>query len=599
MQMIRLKHIKILCIFIFCSIGALTVYGQMTWSKMYGGHDLDEAFCSVATSTQNFVVAGRTNSFGPEELWVIDVDSAGNIVWQKSYSGAGSGTANSIYNTGDGFVLTGFIFSATGDKDLWILKLDQSGNVIWQRSIGTATDDEGFSVQGAAGGYIVAGATGSPRDAWLIKIDDNGNVIWQKTYGTGNDDIAFSAIPIVNGHYIFVGSYGGKDLWVVHVDQNGDLVWQKTFVPQNSFGNFAKTIISTSDAGFLIIGRKDASSLGRSYDVWMLKLDPSGNLQWDSTFGSSQSDFGESAVRKIDGNYIIAGITDRLGSGEFQPWVMKLDQQFQILWQRFYPLGSLSSAQPTIDGGVSFAGLGLPDQKFWAVKTDGNGDLPAECDQVTPGDFNFVNLPSIVSDTSGFSLTTSANALDTSAIAIDTAAFELLKCATDCLFCDEFEDGILNPQWTYKSAFWSENGGALVGNPESRAIAIASPIFAGCSSCSVETSLQANGNGKVTLLSWFQDKKNTLELIMDEAKDKWVFKRKLNGKLVNKLSAARTIDPNQSYAVSIRFDGNSWRVFINAEFLFEIFDTFAGTPSGTIGLKVRSTTGAMDYIHVN
>ena len=100
-------------------------------------------------------------------------------------------------------------------------------------------------------------------------------------------------------------------------------------------------------------------------------------------------------------------------------------------------------------------------------------------------------------------------------------------------------------------------------------------------------------------VAWFQDKKNTLELIMDEAKDKWVLKRKLNGKLVNKLSAARTIDPNQSYAVSMRFDGNSWRVFINGEFLFEIVDTFAVTPSGTVGLKVRSTTGAMDYIHVN
>ncbi|HEY7159924.1 MAG TPA: hypothetical protein VH815_01635, partial [Acidobacteriota bacterium] len=186
----------------------------------------------------------------------------------------------------------------------------------------------------------------------------------------------------------------------------------------------------------------------------------------------------------------------------------------------------------------------------------------------------------------------------TSAIAVDTSAFEISKCATDCLFCDEFEDGILNPQWTYKSS-WNENGGALISNPKSRAIAIAAPIFAGCSSCSVETALLSNGNGKVTFLSWFQDKKNTLELIMDEAKDKWVFKRKLNGKLVNKLKASRTIDPNQSYAVGMMYDGNSWRVFINGEFLFEIFNTFGGTPSGTIGLKVRSTTAAMDYIHVN
>jgi hypothetical protein len=301
----------------------------------------------------------------------------------------------------------------------------------------------------------------------------------------------------------------------------------------------------------------------------------------------------------LDGNYIVGGITDRLMAGEWQPWIMKLNAQGNVLWQNFYPPGYLRSVQATIDGGIQFAGLGLPDQKFWGVKTDANGDLPAECNQVSPGDFDFVNVNSVPVDTSATSQTTFAIEIDTSAVATDTAAFELSKCATDCLFCDEFEDGILNPQWTYQSGSWNENGGALIGNPRYRALAIASPAFAGCSSCSIETALEVNGNGKVIFLSWFQDKKNTLELIMDEAKDKWVLKRKLNGKLVNKLKAPRTIDPNQSYAVVMMFEGNSWRVFINGEFLFEIFDTFAGTPSGTIGLKVRSTTGAMEYIHVN
>lgn len=596
--MIRAKHILIFCTLVLCSVLAISVYGQMTWSKMYGGHALDEAFCTVATSNQNLVVAGRTSSFASEDLWVIDVDSAGNIIWQKSYSGAGAGSANSIMKLNDGFVLTGYIVSAAGDKDLWILKLDLSGNVIWQRSIGTVAEDEGFSVQGTFGGYLVAGKTGSPSDAWIIKLDYDGNVVWQKSYGSLSDDIAFSAIHYLTSGYIFVGTYNGQNLWVVNLDLNGDLVWQKTFVSQSNLGDFAKSIIPTSDAGFLITGTKDASNLGRSYDVWVLKLNFLGTLQWEKSFGSPGSDYGESAVKIMDGYYVIAGITDRLTPGEYQPWMMKLNNQGNGLWQKLYPTGYLRSVQATIDGGISFAGLGLPDQKFWAVKTNADGDLPVDCNQVIPGDFNSVSLNSVAVDTSATSQTTFANESDTSAIAMDTTAFELSKCATDCLFCDEFEDGILNPQWTYKSS-WNESGGSLIGNPTSRALAIASPAFAGCSNCSIETALQANGNGKVIFLSWFQDKKNTLELIMDEAKDKWVFKRKLNGKLVNKLKADRTIDPNQSYAVVMMFDGNSWRVFINGEFLFEIFDTFAGTPSGTVGLKVRSTTGAMDYIHVN
>ncbi|MCI0444839.1 hypothetical protein L0152_16735 [bacterium] len=596
--MIRVKHIKIFCILIFCSIIAMSVYGQITWSKMYGGHDLDEAFCGIATSTQSFVVAGRTSSFASEDLWVINVDSAGNIIWQKTYSGAGPGVANSIIKTSDGFVLVGYILSAAGDKDLWVLKLDQSGNVIWQRSIGTATDDEGFSIMQSVG-YVVAGKTGSPSDAWIINLDQNGNVVWQKSYGSLSDDIAFSVIRYLTTGYIFVGSYNGQNLWVVNLDFNGDIVWQKTFVSQSNSGGFAKSIIPTSGAGFLIAGAKDTSNLGRLFDAWALKLDFLGNLQWERIFGTASSDWAESAVKTTDGSLIVAGITDRLMAGEWQPWIMKLNPQGIVLWQKFYPVGTLRSVQATIDGGIQFAGLGRPDMKFWAVKADANGDLPADCDLVTPGDFDFVNLNSVASDTSATSQNTIANDLDTSAIAVDTAAFELSKCATDCLFCDEFEDGILNLSWTYQSEFWNENGGELIGNPRSRALAVASPVFAGCSSCSIETGLQANGDGKLIFLSWFQDKKNTLELVMDEAKDKWVFKRKLNGKIVNKLKAKRVIDPNQSYAVVMMFDGNSWRVFINSEFLFEIFNTFGGTPSGTIGLKVRSMTGSMQYIHVN
>ena len=598
--MIRVKHIKIFCMLIFCSILAMTVYGQMTWSKMYGGNDLDEAFCGIATTTQSYVMAGRTTSFAQEDLWVINVDSAGNFVWQKTYSGAGPGVANSVIETFEGFVLTGYILPEAGDKDAWILKLDKSGNIIWQRRIGTAADDEGYSIRKTDDGYIAAGTTGVSRDAWIVKLDENGNVIWQKSYSSLGDDIAFSVIFDFNSGYVFAGTYNNQNLWVVKLDLNGDVLWQKTYVSQSNFDDFAKSIIQTTDAGFLIIGRKDTSSLGRSYDAWVLKLDSSGNLQWEKTFGSPGSDYGESAVIAMGGDYLIAGTTDRLMAGEWQPWIMKMDKQGNMLWQKFYDPGYLRSVRATFDGGIYFAGLSLPDGKFWAVKANGNGDLLAECNQVTPGDFDFVNLNSVAADTSATSQNTLADDVDTSAIAVDTAAFELSKCATDCLFCDEFEDGTLDPLWTYQSGFWNENGGALIGNSQSRALAIASPVFAGCSSCSIVTGLQANGGvGKVIFLSWFQDKKNTLELVMDEAKDKWVLKRKLNGKLVNKLKASRVIDPNQSYAVVMMFDGNSWRVFINGEFLFEIFNTFGGTPSGTVGLKVRSTTGAMDYIRVN
>src|SRR5262245_56783228 len=118
--MIRAKHILIFCFLVLCSFLAISVYGEMTWSKMYGGQGLDEAFCNVALSNQSFVVAGRSNSFGSEDLWVVNVDSSGHILWEETLSGGGSGVANSAIRSGGDFVLIGYVLSGLGDKDLWV-----------------------------------------------------------------------------------------------------------------------------------------------------------------------------------------------------------------------------------------------------------------------------------------------------------------------------------------------------------------------------------------------------------------------------------------------------------------------------------------------
>ena len=90
-----------------------------------------------------------------------------------------------------------------------------------------------------------------------------------------------------------------------------------------------------------------------------------------------------------------------------------------------------------------------------------------------------------------------------------------------CLFCDDFNDDTLDPNWTYIKPSWSESGGALIGTPSAKkAIAVAAPVFAGCQVCTVEARLQTAGGRAATmsLLSWYVDKKNTLELVMKQQK---------------------------------------------------------------------------------
>jgi hypothetical protein len=172
-----------------------------------------------------------------------------------------------------------------------------------------------------------------------------------------------------------------------------------------------------------------------------------------------------------------------------------------------------------------------------------------------------------------------------------------------CLYCDDFNDGNLDANWTYYKQSWSESNGALIGTPSGRtAIAIASPIYGGCQTCSIETKMRSAGGAfnKVWMLGWYVDKKNSMELLMKEESDRWILKQRVNGSVVAKVKGLKTINPNSDYAVRITFDGSSFNVFVD-DFVTPLFTLTpqAIVPVGTVGFKVKNTIGSFDYVSVD
>jgi VCBS repeat-containing protein len=172
-----------------------------------------------------------------------------------------------------------------------------------------------------------------------------------------------------------------------------------------------------------------------------------------------------------------------------------------------------------------------------------------------------------------------------------------------CLFCDDFNDGILNPNWNYIKPAWTEPSDELIGIPANKkAIAVATPIFTGCQNCYVEASMKSAGGtlNKVWLLAWYIDKKNRMELLMKEEGDRWVLKQKAEGRVVAKAKGIKTIDPDTSYIVRMLFDGTSFQVFIN-DLLTPLFTLTpaVAVPVGTVGFQIKNTMGSFDYIVVN
>ncbi len=345
--------------FIFFQLLNLLTIAQnppsIQWQKCYGGNGNDEVHSIQQTSDGGFIMAGFSSSsngnvtanYGNTDFLVIKTDSTGTIQWSKSLGGSSYDQAYSIQQTKDeGYIVTGYSYSDDVDitnhhgfsgalPDLWVVKLNSSGDKVWQNSLGgsTGTDFANCVRQTLDGGYIIAGYTYSNNgdvtgyrgngDWWVVKLSNLGIIEWQKALGSYSTDIAYSILQTDDGGYITAGfcgaktadvieNHGAKDIWVVKLNGLGILEWQKSY--GGSGQDEARSIQQTKDGGFVITGLSssndyDASGNHGAADFWILKINSIGDLQWQKSYGGGNFDQAHSVQQTSDGGYIVAGET--------------------------------------------------------------------------------------------------------------------------------------------------------------------------------------------------------------------------------------------------------------------------------------------------
>ena len=370
----------------------------VTWIKTYGGVNRDVAHSIQQTSDGGFIVAGETYSFGvvDSDVWIVKIDSTGAIQWEKTYGGNGYEAARSIQQTSDGgFIVAGETSSFSSDTDVWVLKLNTNGTVQWQNRYGGTGVDKAYSLrQTSDSGYILAGETNSSGvaggiDFWLLKLNANGGVVWQKAYGGGKDDVAYSVQQTSDSGYIVAGetnsfsSGGDVDFWVLKLDANGSVVWQKTY--GGSKDDVGYSVQQTSDSGYIVAGK--TTTAGTIFDdIWVLKLDTSGNVEWQKTYGGPNDDAAYSIQQTSDSGYIVAGKSGSFGNILGDMWVLKLKANGDVDWQKTYEGNNSNSANfilQTQDGGYILAGetssFGAGNADIWVLKTDKSGNIGSGC----------------------------------------------------------------------------------------------------------------------------------------------------------------------------------------------------------------------------
>jgi hypothetical protein len=310
------------------------------------------------------------------------------VSFAKTYGGTSSDGASSVQRTSDGgYIVAGYTYSfGEGSWDILLIKTNANGDIIWAKTYGGTNEDRASSVQRTSdGGYIVAGATWSfgegSSDIFLIKTDANGNVQWAKTYGGTSWDEASSVQQTSDGGYIVAGQTwsfgeGGRDIFLIKTDADGNIQWAKTY--GGTYDDYAYSVQQTSDGGYIVAGY--TWSFGEGVDILLIKTDANGNIQWAKTYGGTDGDEAYSIQQTSDGGYIVAGTTLSFGEG-VDILLIKTDANGNVQWAKTYggtEYDLASSIQQTSDGGYIVAGWTysfLEGVGILLIKTDANGDL--------------------------------------------------------------------------------------------------------------------------------------------------------------------------------------------------------------------------------
>ena len=380
--------------------------GNVAWIRTFGGSDEDVAQTVIETNDGGYAILGFTKSTDGDiagkttsvnDFWLLKLDSEGNLLWNQTYGGSDDDRGQSLIQTSDGgYVLAGYSKSSDGDSsnnegqhDNWVIKVDASGNLQWEQSFGFAGHDHAYSIiETADGGLFMTGfldvtsSGGAGNDGrsvdrvqhgvgefWAHRLDANGNLLWRRYFGGTNNDRSFDAVQTPEGGFLIAGTtesndvdisnnHGSYDVWLINVSSNGDLLWERTF--GGSGIDNSNAIIASGDGNYLIAGNTfstdmDVSAPLGSSDFWLLKIDPSGSLLWEKSFGGTDFELARALCPTYDGRFWVVGhskslnndVSENNGMNDF--WIIRVDASGSLEWERSFGGSGLDFAHGVVE----------------------------------------------------------------------------------------------------------------------------------------------------------------------------------------------------------------------------------------------------------
>ncbi|OFX19023.1 MAG: hypothetical protein A2033_15150, partial [Bacteroidetes bacterium GWA2_31_9] len=306
---------------------------------------------------------------------------------------------DTLYDFGEGiiqlsdynYLIIGVTYNDFVPSDAIILiKIDNKGDTIWSAKYDLCEQADNVSsvVELSDNSLLVCGTTkdvlGIKRDFFLFKTDNIGDTLWLKRYGGSDNDVAKKVIHTLDNGFLLCGwtnsnTNGYEDAYLVKTDSIGNQQWAKQYGGTNA--DVFNSVIQTADSGFVAVGY--SYSYGTYNQIYLIKTDSEGNMQWYKTFAYEQGAGASDLKQTTDGGFIIAADFYVSATDQTDAYLLKTDNLGIKQWDKVYSLGNeteyfhtvyLSPTGYNLSGGTYDYSLTTPKPRGWFIKADSNGD---------------------------------------------------------------------------------------------------------------------------------------------------------------------------------------------------------------------------------
>lgn len=261
--------------------------------------------------------------------------------------------------------------------------------VAWERVLGSRGPDWITSIDLFPDGAVAASGLTNPapneQSAWVQLFEAGGDLIWERKYGGDGIEWAEFLQVLPDGGLVVAGAtdsqgHGDFDGWVLRLDPRGEVVWDRTF--GGARRDRIDAVRALPDGGFIVSGDTESAGDG-PFDGWVIRLDADGDVVWEKTYGGDGRDEARFIDSLSDGGFAVAGLTTSRGAADEDAWVLRLHSSGEVVWEATVGGAAADRAlelRETADGGIVVVGIthsrGDPeDADALAFKLDREGQV--------------------------------------------------------------------------------------------------------------------------------------------------------------------------------------------------------------------------------